>query len=55
MLLGHSHPEVNAAVGEQIARGTTFFANNEHGIRLAAALVDLCLALYNLNEFVYLE
>ena len=40
MFLGHAHPEVVAAVQEQIPRGVTFFANNEHGIRLAAAIVD---------------
>ncbi len=36
MLVGHAHPEVDAAAQEQMALGTTFFANNEHGIRLAA-------------------
>jgi glutamate-1-semialdehyde 2,1-aminomutase len=40
MLVGHAHPEVVAAVQEQLAKGTTFFANNEHGIRLAAEIVD---------------
>ena len=40
MFVGHCHPEVMAAVQAQIPRGTTFFANNEHGIRLAAAIVD---------------
>src|SRR3954465_5198544 len=40
MFVGHGHPEVTAAVQAQIPRGTTFFANNEHGIRLAAAIVD---------------
>ena len=40
MLAGHAHPEVNAAVVEQVARGSTFFANNEPGIRLAAAIVE---------------
>jgi glutamate-1-semialdehyde 2,1-aminomutase len=40
MFIGHGHPEVMAAVQAQIPRGTTFFANNEHGIRLAAAIVD---------------
>jgi glutamate-1-semialdehyde 2,1-aminomutase len=40
MFLGHGHPEVIAAVQEQLARGTTFFANNEHGIALAEAIVD---------------
>jgi glutamate-1-semialdehyde 2,1-aminomutase len=40
MLVGHAHPEVNAAVMEQVGRGSTFFANNEHGILLAAEIVD---------------
>jgi glutamate-1-semialdehyde 2,1-aminomutase len=40
MLVGHAHPEVTEAVLEQIPLGTTFFANNEHGIRLAAEIVD---------------
>src|SRR3978361_1943325 len=40
MLVGHAHPEVVAAVQEQVTRGTTFFATNEHGIRLAEAIVD---------------
>lgn len=40
MLLGHGHPDVTAAVLAQVPQGTTFFANNEHGIRLAEAIVD---------------
>ena len=40
MFIGHCHPEVTAAVLAQIPRGATFFANNELGIRLAAAIVD---------------
>jgi glutamate-1-semialdehyde 2,1-aminomutase len=40
MLIGHAHPEVVAAVQEQLGRGSTFFANNEAGIRLAAEIVD---------------
>ena len=40
MLIGHAHPDVTAAVQEQIPRGTTFFANNEHGILLAEEIVD---------------
>ena len=40
MFIGHCHPDVNAAVLAQVPRGSTFFANNEHGIRLAAAIVD---------------
>ena len=40
MFLGHAHPDVTAAVAGQLARGTTFFANNGAAIRLAAAIVD---------------
>jgi len=40
MFVGHGHPEVLDAVREQLPRGTTFFANNEPGIRLAAEIVD---------------
>ncbi len=40
MLIGHGHPDVMAAVQEQIGRGTTFFANNEYGIQLADAIVE---------------
>ncbi|MDE2582567.1 MAG: aminotransferase class III-fold pyridoxal phosphate-dependent enzyme [Rhodospirillales bacterium] len=40
MFVGHGHPEVLEAVREQLPRGTTFFANSEPGIRLAAEIVD---------------
>jgi glutamate-1-semialdehyde 2,1-aminomutase len=40
MYIGHNHPKVTEAVLAQVPKGTTFFANNEHGIRLAAAIVD---------------
>jgi glutamate-1-semialdehyde 2,1-aminomutase len=40
MFIGHGHPEVLAAVTEQLPRGTTFFATSEPGIRLAEALVE---------------
>ena len=40
MLVGHAHPEVTEAVIEQVRQGSTFFANNEHGVRLAAEIVD---------------
>ncbi len=40
MILGHGHPEVLDVVGETVAKGTTFFANNADGIRLAADIVD---------------
>ena len=39
MLIGHAHPEVLSAVQAQIERGTTFFADNEHIIRLAEEIV----------------
>lgn len=38
--VGHAHPEVVAAVQEQLPRGSTFFAENEHGIRLASEIVN---------------
>lgn len=40
MFIGHCHPKVDAAVIEQVAKGSTFFADNEHGIRLAESIVD---------------
>ena len=40
MLVGHAHPEVNAAVQAQLEHGTTFFANNPHGIELANVIID---------------
>jgi glutamate-1-semialdehyde 2,1-aminomutase len=40
MLVGHCHPDVEAAVLAQIPLGTTYFVNNAHGIELAEAIVD---------------
>ena len=40
MVIGHSHPEVIEAVRQQLASGTTFFANNQHAIELAEEIVD---------------
>ena len=40
MLVGHAHPHITAAVQEQVAKGSTFFANNEAGVQLAEAIVD---------------
>ena len=40
MFAGHAHPEVTAAVQAQVPLGTTFFANNRHGIALAEAVVE---------------
>ncbi|MBS0517828.1 MAG: aminotransferase class III-fold pyridoxal phosphate-dependent enzyme [Proteobacteria bacterium] len=40
MFIGHAHPEVTAAIQEQVPLGTTYFGNNRHGIALAEAIVD---------------
>jgi len=40
MLVGHAHPEVQAAVEAQLPKGVTFFANNAEGIRLAEVICD---------------
>jgi glutamate-1-semialdehyde 2,1-aminomutase len=40
MLVGHSHPEVVAAVQAQVAEGMTFFANNAAGVQLAEVIVE---------------
>jgi glutamate-1-semialdehyde 2,1-aminomutase len=39
MILGHAHPEVVAAVREQIGRGSTFYGLNDLAIGLAEAIV----------------
>lgn len=40
MFIGHAHPDVTAAVEEQLPLGTTFFANNRHGIELAEMICE---------------
>jgi glutamate-1-semialdehyde 2,1-aminomutase len=40
MIVGHAHPEVVEVIQQVAAKGTTFFANNPYGIRLAAEIVD---------------
>jgi glutamate-1-semialdehyde 2,1-aminomutase len=40
MILGHAHPEVVAAVQEQLTRGSTFFYLHEKAIQLAEAIVE---------------
>ena len=40
MVLGHAHPEVLSVVQDRVAKGTTFFVNNEDAVRLAADIVD---------------
>lgn len=40
MILGHAHPEVVAAVTEQLPHGSTFFTSNPAAIALAEVIVD---------------
>jgi glutamate-1-semialdehyde 2,1-aminomutase len=40
MLVGHAHSEVVEVVQQVAAAGTTFFTNNDYGIRLAAEIVE---------------
>ena len=42
MFVGHCHPEVMEVVQEQLAKGTTFFGSNAHGIELAE---EICNAM----------
>jgi len=39
MILGHAHPEVVAAVQEQIERGSTFYAVNDRAVELGERIV----------------
>ena len=41
MVIGHAHPRVVAAVQEQIARGTTFYAINDVALQLASRITEL--------------
>lgn len=41
LILGHGNPEVIEVVQEQLGKGMTFFANNEHGVELAE---EICRA-----------
>lgn len=40
MILGHAHPEVVAAVQEQLGKGSTFFYLHEKAIQLATEIVE---------------
>ena len=40
MIVGHAHPEVNAAVRDQLDKGSTFFNLNDKSIELAGEIVD---------------
>jgi glutamate-1-semialdehyde 2,1-aminomutase len=40
MVIGHAHPNVVAAVVEQIGRGSTFFAPNDFEVELAEEIVN---------------
>jgi len=41
-LLGHAHPDVVAAVEQQLPKGSTYYFLNEPAIRLAQRLVESC-------------
>ena len=40
MIVGHAHPEVNAAVRDQLDKGSTFFNLNDKSIELAGEIID---------------
>lgn len=52
MLLGHSHPEVDDAIREQLGKGLTFFANNRAGIELAETI---CAAVNSADQLRYVS
>ena len=52
MMLGHNDPEVTEAVIAQLAKGTTFFANNERGIALAE---EICNAVACAEQVRYVS
>ena len=52
MILGHGNPEVIEAVTEQLAKGMTFFANNERGIELAE---EICRAVACAEQVRYVS
>ena len=52
MVLGHGHPEVVAAVTEQLGKGMTFFAQNAHGIELAE---EICRAVTCAEQVRYVS
>ncbi len=52
MLLGHGHPEVLEAAGEQLAKGMTFFATNARGIELAE---EICRAVACAEQVRYVS
>ena len=52
MLVGHCHPDVEAAVLEQVKRGTTFFASNAAGIALAE---EICSAMSCADKVRYVS
>jgi glutamate-1-semialdehyde 2,1-aminomutase len=52
LILGHGHPEVTAAVTEQLGKGMTFFAQNAHGIELAE---EICRAVSCAEQVRYVS
>jgi len=52
MFVGHAHPKVTEAVLNQVPNGTTFFANNEHGIKLAE---EICAAVNCIEQIRFVS
>ena len=52
MILGHGHPEVQAAIEEQLPKGMTFFATNARGIELAE---EICAAVKCAEQIRYVS
>ena len=52
MILGHGHPEVNAAIARQMESGMTFFANNAAGVALAERI---CAAVACADQLRYVS
>ena len=61
LIHGHADPDMIAAVTAQLSRGTAFAMPTVEEIELLGSylashsLEDFCLAMFNLNEFVYLD
>ena len=52
MFVGHAHPKVTEAVLNQVPNGTTFFANNVHGIKLAE---EICAAVNCIEQIRFVS
>ncbi len=52
MFVGHAHPKVTEAVLNQVPNGTTFFANNVQGIKLAE---EICAAVNCIEQIRFVS